>query len=695
MIKRKYRFPVRIVMTAGIMAAGLTGLAGKNISSAESSIAETVSAENSNMEEKELPASSGNKHIEVAKEYEDGWEDINDNEYVYCVGSVSKVYVTAAVMQLVDEGKVELDEPVTTYIPDFKLADERYRDITVRMLMNHTSGIMGTTWPGSFLYGGADTGHHDNFLKMLSVQRLKAAPGEYAAYCNDGFDLLERIVENVSGMSYTEYVKEKLASPTGGKMTGTGMNCYEYDNLVPAFSPGNNLFENDVLMPIGAGGIYATASDVAKFGASFFTDDNTLLSENAKKAMATGWNQQDDHMDKNGLGWDTIEMPEYQSSGVTVLGKGGDVNRNHAYLLVAPGEKISISVNSNGGNSSLNELVAKAILDTCLEEQGIETEDEQDLSYGSFQEIPDDYDVFAGDYVINNQSGAAVCRISFPDHQYVHTETTDVFGTTAADYMLTEDGWFEELAYEVADSDTEDIRVAANPAFLRFERKENGQVYIACRKKDIYPELGSTLRDMYVGERLEGNLVSDTVMKAWQKLDGTDFLLTGDIWSSQAYDAPQAKLVVPEDLPGYLYIVGTTLLKVEDENTAVVFTTVPSSANRDLFDISVRVDGDGMKLVASNGFQYIPESGIPEFDGSVKEIALKTGEAVWYRIGDSMANTTVTIASRSENSTVYVYNKFGEVVYTSHILDAADELPMPKGGKILFLGEDGGSIQLQ
>ena len=67
-----------------------------------------------------------------------------DEDYIYCVGSVSKVYATAAVMQLVDEGKVELDAPVTDYVPEFRLADERYKKITVRMLMDHTSGMMGT-----------------------------------------------------------------------------------------------------------------------------------------------------------------------------------------------------------------------------------------------------------------------------------------------------------------------------------------------------------------------------------------------------------------------------------------------------------------------------------------------------------------------------------------------------------------------
>ena len=60
---------------------------------------------------------------------------------IYGIGSISKIYTTVAVMQLVEAGKVDLDKPVTAYLPTFKMADERYQDITVRMLLNHSSEI--------------------------------------------------------------------------------------------------------------------------------------------------------------------------------------------------------------------------------------------------------------------------------------------------------------------------------------------------------------------------------------------------------------------------------------------------------------------------------------------------------------------------------------------------------------------------
>ena len=91
---------------------------------------------------------------------------------------------------------------VHTYIPnlvrpEFKGPKERYKEITVRMLMNHTSGIMGSSTTNGMLYEDNDTRYHDELLQSLAEQRLKADPGAYAAYCNDGFGLLEIIVENV------------------------------------------------------------------------------------------------------------------------------------------------------------------------------------------------------------------------------------------------------------------------------------------------------------------------------------------------------------------------------------------------------------------------------------------------------------------------------------------------------------------
>lgn len=618
-------------------------------------------------------------------------------EYVYCVGSVSKIYSTAAVMKLVDEGKVKLDGPVTDYIPDFKMADDRYKDITVRMLMDHTSGLMGTSRIGMLLYGDDNDLHMKNLLKTLSTQRLKADPGKYASYCNDGFDLLAIITENVSGKTFAEYVQEELASPTGGGRTLTGHTCFSTDDLVPAFSAGHNLYDQGVAMATGAGGVFATASDVARFGAGFFYGNDALLTDGSKREMAKCWNDTDEFMDGCGLGWDMVGDDKYKSAGVSVLGKGGDDGLNHAYLLVAPDEKISVAVLSNGGSSTLNGLVSQAILDACLEEKGITVSEAEKRRNRIIPEIPATYDEYAGSYIVASEAGETIDLISFPDHKYMHVENIGPYGRTCTDYALTEDKRFTELAYEVADSGIEDIRLAINPASVSFEKAENGKILIAGVRNTAFPEIGSYEKKNYVGEKMEDNPVKENVMSKWKDMGTCDVVLTNDIYSSENYDNAIAHIVQPECYPGYIFVIsgmGTRLLKIVDEENAVAFQTIPSSRNRDLADLKIKKDEEGMKFILSDGCEYRLENDMREFNDSIKEVSLKTGRAVWYSIGSEAVNTEVTIEDRPKNSAVYVYNKFGEVVYTTHVKDMTNVLPMPEGGKLLFLGEDGGKIKI-
>ena len=135
---------------------------------------------------------------------------------LYGIGSVSKIYTTVAVMQLAEDGKVSLDAPVTQYLPDFKMADERYKDITVRMLLNHSSGILGTGLSDAMLFGEASTRAHDTLLEKLSTQRLAADPGAFSVYCNDGFSLAELVVEAVTDMDFMDYVDEHILASGPG-----------------------------------------------------------------------------------------------------------------------------------------------------------------------------------------------------------------------------------------------------------------------------------------------------------------------------------------------------------------------------------------------------------------------------------------------------------------------------------------------
>lgn len=621
----------------------------------------------------------------------------SSEQRIYGIGSVSKMYATVAVMQLAEEGKVELDGLVMDYIPDFRMADERYKNITVRMLMDHTSGIMGSTHTNGMLYLDNNTASHDELLDNLAKQRLKADPGEYACYCNDGFCLLEIIVEEVTDMSFTDYIEKNIVANTGGTSTGTAENLFGNESLVLPVTEDNKEYEQFYCMEYGGGGMFSTSSDVANFGAAFFKGDNSLLSETSKEMMATRWTT-DEFKDDNGLGWDFTELPGYEDAGVKVMGKGGDVIYEHAMLLVAPDEQISVAVISNGGNSALNAMLASELLKEALKEEGIEVNDPEMRNFEMVSDIPEEYLKYEGWYSYRTEASGGVLKVTFPDKKYMHVEEVGINASSSADYILSTEGNFVEAEIDgETEGEIKEIKTASNPKVLAFEDSDNGQTYITVEKVDIYPELGSKTDKDYYAERLMENPVSDEVLSSWERFNGKAIYATGDIYSSYVYDCGVMKLYMREDLPGYVLgvkSIGAALFKIQDAENAVAFNTLPDSSNRDMLDIHIETVGDGITVTSCDGLSFITEEDVAAFDGSIKSIELKSREANWFKISDNMANTTITV-ERPENSAIYVFNKYDEVVYTSHFVGASNDIPLPKDGKILFVGETGGVINIE
>lgn len=623
-------------------------------------------------------------------------------EKIYSIGSVSKVYVTTAVMQLVEEGKVELDTPITKYIPEFKMADERYKEITVRMLMNHTSGIMGTSRTNMILYDDNDMSNHDRLLASLEGQRLKTEPGAYAAYCNDGFGLLELIVEKVSGMSYTDYLEMYVADKIGAEKTGTSVNRFRMDNIVPIYRFGNIEYDYDYAMALGSGGVYATASEVAEFGSTFFKGNNTLLTEDSKNEMATRW-AEDAYMDDSGLGWDYTEHLQYEDAGVKVLGKGGDIINQHAYLLIAPDNEISVSVLSSGGSSMCDELMAQALMNVALEEKGINIKKVENETVETVSEISKEYAKYQGYFATSSE----VWNISFPDMKYMRIEKISIDNTKKEDYMLTTDGRFVRMEDDLSEwaaagySENQDLRQHYSQEILTFTEDENGMERI---KKDEIIRLnglGSYANKTYAAERLVEKPVSEEIQEVWERRSELDIGLYNDKYSSTVYDNPFAEMKLIKNVPGYILvrISGVEkLLEITGRDTAETFLTIPSSETRDVFDLKIEEgvyeNGDSFEEIRlSSGEKYKMFEGHSELTTDVTEISLHSEEASWYHIGNDMASKAITV-ERPEESAVYVYNKYGEMVYSTHMQDWTEDIPLPKDGYIVFLGEDKGVVKI-
>lgn len=600
----------------------------------------------------------------------------NSSETLSCIGSVSKMFAAASVMQLADRGMVGLDEPVTEYLPEFRMVDERYKDITVRMLMNHTSGLMGTTVGDFMLYDDRDMSMHDNFLKELSTQRLKTFPGDYGAYCNDGFELLELIVERVSGESFTAYIEKNICGPLGMQQTGTPWNAFRTDEMVDTFINGNVKCAPDYCMDIGSGGIMSTASELCIFGSSFFDGDNILLSEKAKKEMAET-RVKDRYEDGFGLGWDQVNYDDYKNAGVKVVGKGGDVIHQHAELLVAPEEKISVSVLSSGGSSAANTLMAQALMDIALEEKGINVEHKAPQPKETLDTVPERYLVYEDVYL----SGNGLVYVSFPDGKYMETKTMSDEKTEVRRYMYTSDDNFVLVEGNIEAGKAVQSK---NASVLTF-RKRNGREYIC---SDNYMEcggLGGFSMSGYEMQRAEKNPVSDEVQASWDARKGKKYYIYNGKYSNVYYgESPSMKINTFSEAVGY-----TDHGKIIDSDHLRSDLVMPGG--RDVEDIEMRIEnGYEIMDITNCALELISEDAIPELPNDLKEVKLITKHASWYRLGRSDSKSiTVDIP---ENAAVYVYDKFDRMTYSSYMKDYGRTVPLPSEGKIVFLGEDGGTI---
>ncbi|MEM9674471.1 MAG: serine hydrolase [Bacteroidota bacterium] len=145
--------------------------------------------------------------------------DTNDSltvKSVFHMASVSKPFVATAIMQLVEDGKVELDGRLIDYVPYFKMADDRYKLITIRHILNHSSGIPDVEdyeWHKPQYDDGAAERYAQSFVDTY----LDFNPGTQYSYSNAAFDILANVISRASGMTFEEYMKKNIFEPAGMK----------------------------------------------------------------------------------------------------------------------------------------------------------------------------------------------------------------------------------------------------------------------------------------------------------------------------------------------------------------------------------------------------------------------------------------------------------------------------------------------
>ncbi len=131
---------------------------------------------------------------------------------LFHMASITKPFVATALVQLVERGRVDLDAPVVKYLPYFRIADDRYRQITVRQMVTHTSGMPDVNdyeWDKPQY----DEGALERYVRGLTSQTLLFAPGDRVQYSNMAFEILGDVVAKASGESFDDYVQRHILAP--------------------------------------------------------------------------------------------------------------------------------------------------------------------------------------------------------------------------------------------------------------------------------------------------------------------------------------------------------------------------------------------------------------------------------------------------------------------------------------------------
>ncbi|MBT2770970.1 beta-lactamase family protein [Halomonas sp. ISL-60] len=602
-----------------------------------------------------------------------------DKDTMFGIGSVSKMYVTAATMMLVDSGKVDLDEPLTSYIKDFEMADARYTQITPRMLMNHSSGLYGTHYGNSMLFDDSDTRNHDELLLKLKSEQLKSKPGAYSVYCNDGFQLLEILVERVSGLSYSEYIAKFISNPLQLEATKTPLDSFDRERLSETYWPTLETklpVENANIL--GTGGIYSTAEELSRFAEVLMGNRPDILSESSAKSMQNHeyrqgiWVSEERNIFNYGLGWDAVKLAPFGDYGVTALAKGGDTMLYHAALITIPEHDISMAVLSSGGSSVYNQMFASKVLLEVLEEQGIIDEIKADQTFSPPVKVkmPTELTAYSGlygtvgttlDIEIKNGEIAlpAMQGGLIPEQNYVYTGEGQFTSTDGS------------------------VKVS-------FEKEKNDKVYVKVLANITLPGLGQTVMNTYDYQKLEHNELNKATKEKWTDRNGSKYYALDEKITSIFYLLPSMLIKNLSVDAENGYVNGT---RVVDQDNAENVAQIPVMNGRDAFDLQLYTKS-GAEVLIQDGQEYIAEDAItPIFGGKAGITTIPAnGQARWYAIDSRSSNKSLTVDS-PESGGYAVYNDKGEVVHFSVATNQPSTL-LPNGGFIVFGGEAGDAFKI-
>jgi len=335
------------------------------------------------------------------------WDIPNTPDTRFRIGSVTKQFTAALILQFAEDGRLNLDDPITAHIPDYPAAaGDR---ITIHHLLTHTSGIPSYTSLPTFETLLRDPYEPDSFLTVFSDLELEFEPGSAYNYSNSGYFLLGVIVEAVTGESYDHILNERLLEPHG--LTQSGYD--HYGNVIEKkatgyFRVGTDYEEAaylDTSIPYAAGMMYSSARDLHTWNQALYEGQSVFKQPETLMKMVTP------NLNDYGYGVAISDVTVGDTT-VSAIRHGGGIPGFSTQLWYFTDDDYSIVVldNTNENSGRIADAIARAVYDqeqvtpkspisvemgTVIESEGIDAAVER--YYELKAEEPEAYDFSEGE----------------------------------------------------------------------------------------------------------------------------------------------------------------------------------------------------------------------------------------------------------------------------------------------------------
>lgn len=283
------------------------------------------------------------------------WDITNQTDTKFRLASITKQFTAMLIVQLVAENKLSLEEPISTYMPDYpkKNGDQ----ITLHHLLTHTSGMPSYTSMPNYRDLMVQPFKPMEIVQLFADLELEFTPGETFQYSNSGYVLLGAIIEEVTGKSYEEVLQERIFTPLKMDNSGYDHNLEVLKNRATGYNRNGNNFSNsnyiDMSLPYAAGAIYSTVEDLYRWDQALYSE--ALLPEKYRELL---FKEYTPAFGKHyGYGWEIGEM-RIGNTGemIPIIGHGGGINGFNTLITRMPTDQSLVVLLNNTGNAPLHQI---------------------------------------------------------------------------------------------------------------------------------------------------------------------------------------------------------------------------------------------------------------------------------------------------------------------------------------------------